>query len=880
MKIHKILNLGIAILMMASFVLGNHTPATAMPMGPTDESKVPHYFGPYPNWANSPFTLPDVTVQINGDGSGAVASASIGGNGTITAIDIVDPGVGYTYADVELLSANGVDAAATATVTASGIVTHITVDSGGNGYTHPSVSLAGGGGSGTLVQVGNQLSARTYATDYATPPGTLAPVFVVLQTNMPANGLVQGIQYFNQATPGGSPTPSEGSLFHAYILHATGVADEFTVLWDSGEQVVPAAVDPLGDVVTIAVPDVAVTSGDTIAFYGQGIPLDDAGAGVDILSTPAAILPLQGDTLTLGSADFPVYSQNRTYSFAASVLDASTVLPLVNATATAYGGVDSVTLTTTGSGYTMPTVDFDLPDSPDGVQARAHAEFDQNTGMVTGIVVDNPGSGYSFAPNVVIRDGTLFEPIANPGTGASAYATLSLSEIQLDSYGSGYSSAPVVNVNDTTGSGASASAAVSAGGVTAITVDQAGSGYVTQGGIKEFQDGLPVLCDPTVGWDNCTDNNLGQHIPIGVADTTTFSVANGFTTDADYYVIALVQHREQMSSSLSGGTLLREYVQLETPDNASFSKHIELQTDLLDGTSVPTLMPDGSQAYAVDDPHFLGPLLIAQKDRAVRVVFYNLLPTGSDGDLFLPVDSTMMGSGMGPMDMMAPMNEGSVMDMVRNPACSEYPKPDNCYKDNRATLHLHGGITPWISDGTPQQWITPANENTAYPQGVSVEFVPDMVNIPGVPDCTSETDGCMTFYYTNQQSARLMFYHDHSWGITRLNVYAGGAAGYMITDPTEQRLIDTNVIPADQIPLIIQDRTFVPGADQLAATDPTWDASRWGGESNLWYHHVYMPAQNPGDPGGMSAFGRWMYGPWLLPPAGDAVNGPIDNPLL
>ena len=36
--------------------------------------------------------------------------------------------------------------------------------------------------------------------------------------------------------------------------------------------------------------------------------------------------------------------------------------------------------------------------------------------------------------------------------------------------------------------------------------------------------------------------------------------------------------------------------------------------------------------------------------------------------------------------------------------------------------------------------------------------------------------------YTNQQSARLMFYHDHSWGITRLNVYAGEAAGYLITD--------------------------------------------------------------------------------------------------
>ena len=27
-----------------------------------------------------------------------------------------------------------------------------------------------------------------------------------------------------------------------------------------------------------------------------------------------------------------------------------------------------------------------------------------------------------------------------------------------------------------------------------------------------------------------------------------------------------------------------------------------------------------------------------------------------------------------------------------------------------------------------------------------------------------------------------MFYHDHAWGITRLNVYAGEAAGYLLTD--------------------------------------------------------------------------------------------------
>ena len=58
----------------------------------------------------------------------------------------------------------------------------------------------------------------------------------------------------------------------------------------------------------------------------------------------------------------------------------------------------------------------------------------------------------------------------------------------------------------------------------------------------------------------------------------------------------------------------------------------------------------------------------------------------------------------------------------QNPMCSDADKAmmvadGHCYTENRATLHLHGGITPWISDGTPHQWITPAGENTAVPEG-------------------------------------------------------------------------------------------------------------------------------------------------------------------
>lgn len=681
------------------------------PLSPTDETKVPHYFGPFPNWANSPFTLPDVKVDITGDGTGATATATVGAKGAITGITITNPGSGYSSATVTI-SGGGSLATASATVNPSGVVTAINVGAGGAGYVKPSVTISGGGAT-------------------------------------------------------------------------------------------------------------------------------------------------------------------------------------TDATAHAIGGVNAVTLISPGSGYTFPTVSFDLPSDPNGLPAQAHVTCVETncqpataggTVTITGVVVDSPGSGYTTAPNIAILDGTQFDPVAhnpsvNPLTSAIAATTLTIQSVVVDTFGAGYTSVPTTAISDLVGAGSNAiaTAQTDIGAITAITITNPGSGYITTAGIKKFQDGLPVLCNPTAGWNNCTDNNLGQHIPIAVPDTATFTTANGHGPDADYYVIAVVQHREKMSSSLFKGTLLREYVQLETPANAAFSKHIALQNDMLDGTSVPALMPDGTQAVAVDNPHFLGPIIAAQKNKAVRIVFYNLLPTGAQGDLFIPVDSTMMGSGMGPMNMAAPVDQGTVLDQVRNPECTNYPKGAGCFKDDRATLHLHGGTTPWISDGTPHQWITPANESTPWPQGVSVSEVPDMANVPGVPNCTGKADGCQTFYYTNQQSARLMFYHDHAWGITRLNVYAGEAAGYLISDPTEQAMIGSGVIPAAQIPLVIQDRTFVPNAAQLVSQDPTWDSLHWGTEGDLWYHHVYMPAQNPGDPSGMSAYGRWMYGPWFWPPA-TPQYGPIDNP--
>ena len=207
------------------------------------------------------------------------------------------------------------------------------------------------------------------------------------------------------------------------------------------------------------------------------------------------------------------------------------------------------------------------------------------------------------------------------------------------------------------------------------------------------------------------------------------------------------------------------------------------------------------------------------------------------------------------------------------------------YTQNRANIHLHGNNTVWISDGTPHQWITPAGEDTPYPQGVSVVNVPDMENVD------DPRDGIQTLYYTNAQSARLMFYHDHSYGITRLNVYVGEAAPYLLTDRVEQDLINgidesgvnpglKKILPGLGIPLVIQDKTFVD-ANTILDTDPTWIWGTTPGTPNtgdLWYPHVYSPAQNPWNMDGVNPFGRWMYGPWFWPPTTDIKHGPVPNP--
>jgi spore coat protein A len=131
------------------------------------------------------------------------------------------------------------------------------------------------------------------------------------------------------------------------------------------------------------------------------------------------------------------------------------------------------------------------------------------------------------------------------------------------------------------------------------------------------------------------------------------------------------------------------------------------------------------------------------------------------------------------------------------------------------------------------------------------------MNVPGFP----ALPGTGTYYYPNDQSARLVWYHDHAIGITRLNAYAGIASAYIIIDDFETALVNSGLLPdLVGIPLVIQDKGFVPR--NILRQDPTW---RWGDPGDLWYPHDYEVNTFRGEPRTQEAGGTG--GPTVDPPS-------------
>ncbi len=162
-----------------------------------------------------------------------------------------------------------------------------------------------------------------------------------------------------------------------------------------------------------------------------------------------------------------------------------------------------------------------------------------------------------------------------------------------------------------------------------------------------------------------------------------------------------------------------------------------------------------------------------RRGQAVKVRYSNKL-NGIMYPTDVPVDQTLHWAD--------PTNNG-------NPANAPYTGPVPL------VAHQHGGDTDALSDGVPDAWATPEN-------GITGRLFNPL------------------YSYDNNQEATHLWYHDHTVGATRLNVYMGLAGNYFLRDANE----DSLQLPKYpyEVPLLIQDRTFLANGElYYAYEDPT-----------------------------------------------------------
>jgi len=195
-----------------------------------------------------------------------------------------------------------------------------------------------------------------------------------------------------------------------------------------------------------------------------------------------------------------------------------------------------------------------------------------------------------------------------------------------------------------------------------------------------------------------------------------------------------------------------------------------------------------------------------QQYRRDRVKWINGLVNPETGEFLAhltPVDQTLHwanpgGAGGAGIDSRPPWEDGT-------PGPYMGPVP--------MVTHVHGAHVDAISDGYPEAWWLPAANNIGgyVTQGTRYDSVEPV------------EEGAALFEYDNSQRPATLWYHDHTLGMTRNNVYAGPAGFWLVRGLAEFQLNLPGPAPAPgedpnfdpdvrarirEIPVVIQDRSF------------------------------------------------------------------------
>jgi spore coat protein A, manganese oxidase len=274
-------------------------------------------------------------------------------------------------------------------------------------------------------------------------------------------------------------------------------------------------------------------------------------------------------------------------------------------------------------------------------------------------------------------------------------------------------------------------------------------------------------------------------IPGGTLDPTTISkyvtsllippVMPPVSSDVDYYEIAVRQFAQQILPANMPATTVWGY------------------------GSVASTATFNYPAFTIE----------ATVDRPVRVKWVNDLVDASGNFLphLLPVDPTLHWANPA----------GGIGGRDTRPSFASTPGPYT--GPVPIVTHLHGGHSAEESDGYPEAWYLPAATNIpASYATVGSFYEPFKLTFQG-KFAVPWDPGTAVFQYANDQRASTLWFHDHTLGMTRLNVYAGPAGFYLLRGGSSDlsdgvlpgpapRLGDPGGTKYYEIPIVIQDRSF------------------------------------------------------------------------
>ena len=223
----------------------------------------------------------------------------------------------------------------------------------------------------------------------------------------------------------------------------------------------------------------------------------------------------------------------------------------------------------------------------------------------------------------------------------------------------------------------------------------------------------------------------------------------------------------------------------------------------------------------------------AKWNAPVRIKWINEL-VGIDGRYLphlLPVDPTLHWAnppgGMLQRDMRPDFTGKDYVPLA------EFTDPNTQYTQYMGPVpmvsHVHGAVGVGDeSDGYAEAWYLPAATNIPAGYATNGTWYDFFAGKAAAGYGAAWGPGFATFQYPNHNRASTIWYHDHSLGMTRLNVYAGPAGFYLIRGGPDDVVLDSRsglaaILPGPapkandkfppnktyyEIPIAIQDRAF------------------------------------------------------------------------